>query len=265
MQLIDSHCHINFPELLARLPEILDNAAANQVGRMLCVTTTWENAQTVLSMATDHPQLYASMGIHPCTTEGHEPTSEELTERASEPVVVAIGETGLDYHWNKGDLTWQHERFHRHIDVAKQLQKPLIIHTRDAADDTMATLRDHQARDAGGVMHCFAEDWRIAEQALDIGFYISFSGIVTFKSAPLIQEVARKAPLDRILVETDSPYLAPVPKRGRQNEPAYVLHTAQYVADLRGVSLEELAEATTENFYRLFPTAKTLDQTRLLT
>jgi len=261
MQLIDSHCHLNFPELADRLPELLQAAAANQVTRMLCIATTWENNPTVLALAQEHNCLYASVGVHPTTTEGHEPTTAELVERGRNPLVVAIGETGLDYHWIKGDRSWQHQRFHRHIEAARTVQKPLVIHTRSAADDTLQTLRDHDAAEAGGVMHCFAEDWRIAEQALNIGFYISFSGIVTFKSAPLIQEVARKAPLDRILVETDAPYLAPVPKRGKQNQPAYVLHTAQFVADLRGISLEVLAEATTENFYKLFTSAAPLPVT----
>lgn len=263
MQLIDSHCHLNFPELAEKLPELLENAEQNEVSRMLCVATTWDNNQTVLDMARAHDTLYASVGVHPCTTEGHEPDTGELVKHGSNPLVVAVGETGLDYHWHSGDLDWQHQRFHRHIEAARQLRKPLIIHTRDAADDTMSTLREHNAEDAGGVMHCFAEDWRIAKQALDIGFYVSFSGIVTFKSAPLIQEVARKAPLDRILVETDAPYLAPVPKRGRQNQPAYVRHTAEYVASLRGMTLQALAEATTDNFYRLFPAAAECDAARL--
>lgn len=256
MQLVDSHCHINFPQLKERLPDILHNASLNNIGHMLVVSTTWDNFSEILEMAAAHANLSASIGVHPCTTEGHEPSLQELTEFGEHPLVVAVGETGLDYHWHEGDLSWQHERFHRHIEAAKVLQKPLIIHTRSAAEDTMQTLRDHHARDAGGVMHCFAEDWQVAKQALDIGFYISFSGIVTFKSAPEIQEVARKAPLDRILVETDSPYLAPVPKRGRQNEPSYVKYTAEFVAELRGISLEELTEATTGNFYKLFPHAR---------
>lgn len=256
VQLVDSHCHLNFPELYDRLPEILENARENDVSHLLCISTTWDNFDIVLTMAQDHPQLFASLGVHPTTTEGHDPSIEDLVERGSDANVVALGETGLDYHWIKEDRDWQHQRFHRHIEAAKQLQKPLIIHTRSAAADTMQTLVDHNASEAGGVMHCFAEDWTIAQQALDIGFYISFSGIVTFKSAPLIQEVARKAPLDRILVETDAPYLAPVPKRGKTNEPAYVRHTAEFVAQLRDISLEELADATTRNFFTLFDQAK---------
>lgn len=252
MQLVDSHCHLNFPDFEGRIPDILQNAADNQIAHLLCIATSWENREAVLSLARNYEPISASVGIHPTTEGGYEPCVEELLRAADEPEIVAIGETGLDYFRSEGDLTWQRERFHRHIDVARQCQKPLIIHTRAAAADTMDTLREHRAREAGGVMHCFAEDWDIAQQALDIGFYISFSGIVTFKSAKAVQEVAQKAPLDRILVETDAPYLAPVPYRGKTNEPAYVRHTAEYVAELRGISLEELAEATTNNFYRLF-------------
>ena len=219
---------------------------------MLCIATSWENRDEVLALAAAHSEISAAVGVHPTTTGGHEPTLEELTEAVAADNVVAVGETGLDYFRSEGDLRWQHKRFHRHIEAARSVKKPLIIHTRAAADVTMQTLRDHSARDAGGVMHCFAEDWRVAEQALDIGFYISFSGIVTFKSAKAVQEVAMKAPLDRILVETDAPYLAPVPHRGKTNEPAYVRHTAEFVAELRGITLDEVAKATTENFYRLF-------------
>lgn len=208
-----------------------------------------------MHLARNHASVSASIGVHPTTTGGHEPSIEELLEAAKDPLVVGIGETGLDYFRTESKLQWQHERFHRHIDVAKNCKKPLIIHTRAAAEDTMNTLRDHDASEAGGVMHCFAEDWNVARQALDIGFYVSFSGIVTFKSAKAVQEAAKKVPLDRLLVETDAPYLAPVPKRGKTNEPAYVRHTAEFVANLRGISLEALAEATTENFYRLFASA----------
>ena len=256
LQIVDSHCHINFKGLQERLPEVLKNAHDNNIDWMLCVSVTWEDYPEIRQLAEQHPNIFASLGIHPNHDEGYEPTVEELIQEGQNPLVVAIGETGLDYFRSRGDLTWQHERFHRHIEAARTLQKPLIIHTRDAADDTMATLREHKAEEAGGVLHCFAEDWRIAQQALDIGFYISFSGIVTFKNAPLIQEVARKAPLDRILVETDAPYLAPVPYRGKPNEPAYTRHTAEFVANLRGIGLEELAIATTDNFFRLFNTAK---------
>lgn len=252
MQLVDSHCHLNFPDFEGRIPDILQNAADNQIDHLLCIATSWENRLDVLQLARDYAPISASVGVHPTTEGGHEPSADELFDAATDSDIVAIGETGLDYFRSTGDLTWQHERFHRHIEVAKRCEKPLIIHTRAAAEDTMNTLRDHNASDAGGVMHCFAEDWEIAKQALDIGFYISFSGIVTFKSAKSVQEVAQKAPLDRILVETDAPYLAPVPHRGKGNEPAFVRHTAEHVANLRGISLEELAAATTDNFFKLF-------------
>lgn len=255
MQIIDSHCHLNFPDFDGRIPDILQNAADNQISHLLCISTSWENQGEVIAMAEKYPQIFASIGKHPTTEGGHEPTTEDLLKAAEHPRVVAIGETGLDYFRSEGDLTWQHERFHAHIDAAKIAKKPLIIHTRAAAKDTMNTLRDTNASDAGGVMHCFAEDWDVAKAALDIGFYISFSGIVTFKSAQSVQEVAKKAPLDRILVETDAPYLAPVPHRGKTNEPAFVRHTAEFVADARGIALEELADATTRNFFTLFSTA----------
>jgi len=195
--------------------------------------------------------------VHPCEREGYDPTVDELVNIAIQDHIIAVGETGLDYfRVEDEDMTWQHHRFENHISAAKQVNKPLIIHTRSAAEDTMRILKEQGADQCRGVMHCFAEDWEVAKQALDLGFYISFSGIVTFKSATNVQEVARKTPLDRILVETDSPYLAPVPHRGKTNEPALVHHTAQFVADLRGISLEELASATTENFFRLFKSAK---------
>jgi TatD DNase family protein len=219
---------------------------------MLCVSVNMEDFPDVLEIARNNRQIFASVGVHPNETRGREPDMEELVTLAADPDIVAIGETGLDYFRSQGDLDWQRERFRCHIETARVAAKPLIIHTREAADDTMAMLQSSGARESGGVMHCFAEDWRIAQQALDIGFYISFSGIVTFKSARDVQEVARRAPLDRILVETDSPYLAPVPHRGKTNEPAFVRHTAEFVAALRGMDAEELAAATTENFFELF-------------
>jgi len=258
MHLVDSHCHLNFPDFDGRIDEILENCRNNDVHHLLCISTSWENQQDVLKLSADHAPIYAAVGKHPTTEGGFEPTAEDLLEAAKIDKVVAIGETGLDYFRSSGDLAWQHERFHHHIEAARQCNKPLIIHTRAAADDTMQTLRDKNAQDAGGVMHCFAEDWDIAKQALDIGFYISFSGIVTFKSAANVQEVARKVPLDRILVETDAPYLAPTPHRGKTNEPSFVRHTAEFVAELRGMELVELAEATTNNFFELFSDAKNL-------
>ena len=250
MQLIDSHCHLNFEDLAARLPEVLANMAANQVALALAVSVSRDSFEQVHAIAEAHPNIYASVGIHPDDPEAEEFTLNELTERAALPKVAAIGETGLDYHWCKGDLAWQHRRFITHIEAANQSGLPLIVHTREAADDTMRLLREHRAH--AGVIHCFTEDTRVARLALDLGFYISFSGIVTFKNATAIQEAARYVPLDRLLVETDAPYLAPVPKRGKTNEPAYVRHTAEFLATLRGDTLENIAAATTANFLRLF-------------
>ena len=248
--LIDSHCHLNFPDLAQRLPEILANMAEAGVDKAIAISVSRQSFEEVHAIAQNHPNIYATVGIHPDDPEAEEFSLEELLERAARPKVVGIGETGLDYHWCKGDLAWQHQRFALHIEAANRSGLPLVVHTRDAAEDTMRLLREHQAH--AGVIHCFTEDVRIAKLALDLGFYISFSGIVTFKNATAIQEAARYVPLDRLLVETDSPYLAPVPKRGKPNEPAYVRHTAAFVAQLRGDSLENIAQATTANCLRLF-------------
>ncbi|OAM30883.1 MULTISPECIES: TatD family hydrolase [Eikenella] len=248
--LIDSHCHLNFPELAQRLPEILGNMAEAGVGKAIAISVSRQSFEEVHAIAQAHPHIYATVGIHPDDPEAQEFSLDELLARAALPKVVGIGETGLDYHWCKGDLAWQHQRFSLHIEAANRSGLPLVVHTRDAADDTMRLLREHQAH--AGVIHCFTEDVRIAKLALDLGFYISFSGIVTFKNATAIQEAARYVPLDRLLVETDSPYLAPVPKRGKTNEPAYVRHTAAFVAQLRGDTLENIAQATTANCLRLF-------------
>ncbi len=248
--LIDSHCHLNFPDLAQRLPEVLANMAEAGVDKAIAISVSRQSFEEVHAIAQNHPNIYATVGIHPDDPEAEEFSLEELLERAARPKVVGIGETGLDYHWCKGDLAWQHQRFALHIEAANRSGLPLVVHTRDAAEDTMRLLREHQAH--AGVIHCFTEDVRIAKLALDLGFYISFSGIVTFKNATAIQEAARYVPLDRLLVETDSPYLAPVPKRGKPNEPAYVRHTAAFVAQLRGDSLENIAQATTANCLRLF-------------
>jgi TatD DNase family protein len=255
MQIVDSHCHINFDELHQRLPDVLSNARLNDVSHMLCVSVNLEDFPQVLGLAHDHEHIFASVGVHPCYKDVKEPTVEELVDLANDDKIVAIGETGLDYfRIEEGeDMTWQRDRFRRHIAAAKITNKPLIIHTRNAQIDTMDILKEEGADTCRGVMHCFSEDWEVAKKALDLGFFISFSGIVTFKSATTVQEVARKCPIDRILVETDAPYLAPVPLRGKLNEPANVRHTAQFVADLRGITLEKLAEFTTENFFELFP------------
>ena len=260
MQIVDSHCHINFEELAQRMPEILENAKNNDISHMLCVSVNLEDFPQVQDLAHQHSHIYASVGVHPCYKDVKDPSVEELVEIAQDPRIVAIGETGLDYFRVEDEnMDWQRERFVRHIHAAIQTNKPLIIHTRNAAQDTMRMLKEEGADQCRGVMHCFAEDWDTAQKALDLGFYISFSGIVTFKSATQVQEVARKCPIDRVLVETDSPYLAPVPLRGKTNEPANVRHTAQFVADLKGVPLEQLAAQTTDNFFELFPAQKQIN------
>lgn len=256
MGLVDSHCHLNFKPMGDDLDATIERAKANNVSHMLCVAVNLEDYPQVLKIARAYPNIFASVGVHPCYQDVQEPTVEELIELARDEQVVAIGETGLDYFRIEGDMKWQQQRFVCHIEAAIASQKPLIIHTRSAADDTMAMLKQHQADRCGAVMHCFAEDWDTAKKALELGFYLSFSGIVTFNSAKVLQEVAKKAPLDRILVETDAPYLAPVPMRGKPNQPAFVAHTAQCLADLKGISLDALAEQTTRNFFGLFATAK---------
>lgn len=254
MQLVDSHCHINFRELYDRLPDILSNARLNQVSHMLCVSVNLEDFPQIQALTNQYENIFASVGVHPCYQDVREPGIEELVSIARDQNIVAIGETGLDYfRVEDQDMSWQRKRFKTHIAAAKTVNKPLIIHTRNAADDTLRILSEEGADQCRGVMHCFSEDWEVAKKALDLGFFISFSGIVTFKNATQIQDVAKKCPVDRILVETDAPYLAPVPLRGKTNEPAFVRHTAQFVANLRNVSLENLAKTTTENFFKLFP------------
>ena len=256
MQLVDSHCHINFESLAVDIPGILARARDNQIDYMLCVSVCLEDYPEVAALAVAHKHIFASVGVHPNYQDCQEPTVEELIELATDSNVVAIGETGLDYFRSGGDITWQKQRFERHIEVAKSLDKPLIIHTRQAARDTMDMLESLDASSCKGVMHCFSEDWETACRALDIGFYISFSGIVTFKNAESLRQIARKIPADRILVETDAPYLAPVPFRGKTNEPSFVRYTAEFLAELRGQPLEEFALQTTENFFALFSYAK---------
>ena len=250
MQLIDSHCHLNFEGLANRIPVVLANMAANEVKLALAISVSKTSFAETLALAEANPNVFATVGIHPDDPDTEEFTIVEMIEHANHPKVVGIGETGLDYHWCKGDLTWQHQRFANHISAANQSRLPLIVHSRDAADDTMNMLKENQAH--AGVIHCFTEDIRVAKMALDLGFYISFSGIVTFKNAKDIQAAAQYIPLDRLLIETDAPFLAPAPKRGKPNEPAYVRHTAEFIAQLRGDTLENIAVATTENFYRLF-------------
>ncbi|MCL4125128.1 UNVERIFIED_CONTAM: hypothetical protein GTU68_004879 [Idotea baltica] len=253
--LIDSHCHLN---MLAQeeggIETAINNAKANLVDHILCISIDKASCQDILTLVKHNDYLSASIGIHPNIDQIENFTTEELIALSDHEKVIAIGETGLDYFRSEGDLAWQRDRFRTHIDAAKHHKKPLIIHTREARDDTMMILEDEQAREAGGIIHCFTEDWATAKRALDIGFYISLSGIVTFKSAKTLQDVAKKLPLDRILIETDSPYLAPVPHRGKTNQPAFVKHVAEFLATLRGDSVEAIADATTANFHRLFPT-----------
>lgn len=255
MGLIDSHCHINFEPLADDIDGVLQRARENNIEYLLCVAVTIEDYPQVLKLAHTHNNIFASVGVHPCYEGVTEPTVEQLVEYAQDERVIAIGETGLDYFRTSGDMSWQQARFVRHIEAGIAANKPLIIHTREAAIDTMAMLKTHQADACGAVMHCFAEDWATAKKALDLGFSLSFSGIVTFKNAQSLKEVAKKAPLDKILVETDAPYLAPAPMRGKTNEPSYVMHTAQYLAELKGITLEEISEQTSENFFRLFRSA----------
>lgn len=250
--LVDSHCHLDFPELAGDLPSVLANMASHGVSHALCVSVSLEGFPGVLALAESHPNLFASVGVHPDHREGEEPTQSRLVELAAHSRVVAIGETGLDYYRLTGDLEWQRERFRTHILAARQSGKPLIIHTREAATDTLRLMREEGADKAGGVMHCFTETWDTAKAALDLGFHISFSGIVTFRNAAPLRDVAAKVPLDRLLVETDAPYLAPVPYRGKTNQPAFVRQVAEEVARVRGVPVENLAEATSANFFNLF-------------
>jgi TatD DNase family protein len=250
--LVDSHCHLDFPDFHGREDELLEAMKANDVGWALIAGVTLERFQGVLALTERFPNLYAAVGVHPDTQEGEEPDEDRLIHLAAHQKVVAIGETGLDYYRLEGDLEWQRERFRTHIRAARRTGKPLIIHTREAAADTLRILEEEGAGEAGGVFHCFTETRAVAEAALALGFYISISGIVTFKNALQIKEVASFVPLDRILVETDAPYLAPVPYRGKLNHPALVRHVAQEVAKLKGIDMEELAQATTANFFRLF-------------
>lgn len=250
--LVDSHCHLDFPELAGDLTDVLANMARNGVAKALCISVRLEQFDRLRSLVGERANLYASVGVHPDEADAEEPTVKRLLALADDPKVVAIGETGLDYFRLTGDLTWQRDRFRTHIRAARESGKPLIVHTRAAADDTIDILREEGAAEVGGVMHCFTESRAIAQAAMAMGFYISFSGIVTFKNAAELREVARDIPLDRMLIETDAPYLAPVPHRGKRNEPAFVRHVAECLAELRGSSLDAIAAATTENFHRLF-------------
>jgi TatD DNase family protein len=255
---VDSHCHLSFPELLPRVDEILAAMAAARVERALCICTTLEEAQTVLSLAARDPRLFATVGVHPDSEGVREPGVDDLVQLASRPRVVGIGETGLDYYRLNGrsvaQMQWQRDRFVVHIQAARETGLPLVVHTRSASEDTVALLRRHGG-DSGalhGVFHCFTETREVALAALEMGFHISFSGILSFRNAQALRDVAREVPLDRCLIETDSPYLAPVPHRGKLNTPAWVPHVAAALAEAKGISVETVAEATRKNFERLF-------------
>jgi TatD DNase family protein len=253
---IDSHCHLSFPELRDRLPDILSDMRAAQVAQAICICTQMEEFEAVHALAVAHPQLWATVGVHPDTEDMREPDVAELVQLAARPKVVAIGETGLDYYRLNGrsidDMEWQRERFRTHIRAARQAGKPLVVHTRASAADTLRVLDEEGGEQAGGVFHCFTETAEVALAAVDRGYYISFSGIVSFKNAQDLRDLAKLLPLDRVLIETDSPYLAPMPFRGKTNSPAYVPHVAKAVADAVGLPVPELAAITTANTRRLF-------------
>lgn len=256
----DSHCHLTYPDLAGSWPAIRDAMAAAQVDRALCICTTLEEFSDVHRLATDNAHIWASAGVHPDNEGVTEPSLDDLLRLGALPKVIAIGETGLDYYRlgdrTVADMEWQRDRFRVHIRAARQLQKPLVIHTRSASDDTLAILReegeDGSTGCAGGVFHCFTENQAVAQAALDLGFYISFSGILTFKSAQDIRDVAAMVPMDRLLIETDSPYLAPVPYRGKTNNPSYVPYVAKQLAEIKGCTLEQMAQVSSANFTALF-------------
>jgi TatD DNase family protein len=249
---VDSHCHLTFPELHGRIAELRREMQAAQVDRALCICTTIEEFPAVHELARTYDNFWASAGVHPDNEGVHEPDVDELLRLAALPRVVAIGETGLDYYRLKEPLDWQRERFRVHIRAARAADKPLIIHTRSASADTLRLMREEGAEQAGGVLHCFTESWEVAEAAMQMGFYISFSGIVTFKNATDLQEVARRVPLERLLIETDAPYLAPVPHRGKTNEPGFVPHVAAMIGQLKGLDTGQVAKVSSDNFFRLF-------------
>jgi len=251
-ELVDSHCHLDFPDFEGKLGEVREEMRTHGVTHALCISVNLEDFPRVLRLAETHDNLFASVGIHPDQEDRGAVDPDQLVSLARHPRVVAIGETGLDYYRATGDLGWQRERFRAHIRAARASRKPLVIHTRQAARDTLRIMEEEGAAEVGGVMHCFTESQEVAQAAMVLGFHISFSGIVTFKNATALKEVARAVPLDRLLLETDAPYLAPVPHRGKSNQPAWVRHVAEEVARLREIPLEIVAQATTRNFFRLF-------------
>ncbi len=259
--LVDSHCHLDMLcQQADDLPPVLERAQADAIQHLLCVAISLERFPSMMELIAPYPQISASVGVHPDGVDVEEPDVERLCALADQPRIVAIGETGLDYYRAEGDLEWQRERFRRHIRAARAVNKPLIVHTRAARDDTLRILAEERAAEIGGVLHCFTEDWEMAQAAMAMNFYISFSGIVTFKNALDLQAVARRLPAERMLIETDSPYLAPVPKRGKANQPAYVRHVAEFIAGLREESFASVAEMTTRNFYALFTGAPRPDR-----
>lgn len=254
---IDSHCHLDRIDLTPYQNDFaffMEEARQQHIQKMLCIGIDMESYPAMVKQVEDYPEIFLSVGVHPNVHDGKEPSAEQLLELAENEKVIAIGETGLDYFRSTGDLAWQHQRFKTHIQVAKTIKKPLIIHTREAGQDALDVLSEYKADDVGGVIHCFTEDWNFAQRALELDFYISFSGIVTFKNAVQIQEVAKKVPTDRFLIETDSPYLAPVPFRGKPNYPTYVRYVAEFLAQLRETTVEDIATQSTANFHRLFAT-----------
>ncbi|HUH59944.1 MAG TPA: TatD family hydrolase [Candidimonas sp.] len=249
---VDSHCHLDFPELAQDLPNILDKMAQNRVSHALVVSVSMPNWPGLMELVAPHPNLYASVGVHPDYEDTPEPSVDDLLRLSASPKVVAIGETGLDYFRSSEPREWQRERFRVHIRASRKSGLPLIIHTRAASADTLRIMKEEGADQIGGVMHCFTESWEVAQAAMDLNFYISLSGIVTFKKAEDLHALAKQLPLDRLLIETDSPYLAPVPYRGKLNDPSKVIHVAEKIAELRGIPVNEVAHHSTENFFRLF-------------
>ncbi|MGZ8185028.1 MAG: TatD family hydrolase [Methylobacter sp.] len=253
--LIDSHCHLDRIDLEPYQNDFacfMQEAENSQIDQMLCIAIDLESYPAMLDLVSGYPQIFVTVGVHPNTQDGKDPSVDELIALGSQDKVIGIGETGLDYFRSEGDLGWQQQRFRNHINAAKTLKKPLIIHTREAKQDTLRILEEESAGEVGGIIHCFTEDWEFAQKALDLNFYISFSGIVTFNSAKEIKEVAKKVPVDRFLIETDSPYLAPVPFRGKPNYPIYVHYVAEHIAELRGTTLNQIADLSTKNFNSLF-------------
>jgi len=255
---IDSHCHINFPELNQKIDQVLSNMKDNEISHALCVSVTLDKINEILGLTKKYSNVYASVGVHPDYEDIQEPDIDTLFNYSKNEKVVAIGETGLDYFRLTGDLSWQRDRFRTHIRAAIKSNLPLIIHTRNAQDDTIKIMKEENAKSATGVMHCFTESYEMAKKAIDLGFYISFSGIITFKNAESLRDTVKKIPIENILIETDSPYLAPVPNRGKLNEPANVIYVAEKIAELKGISIEEVAEITTNNFFKLFTKCKPL-------